>query len=111
MNSIKNKVQLIGNLGTDPEMFTFEGGNKKASFSLATNGSYTNKAGEKVEETQWHNIIFYGKTAEIAEKFLNKGNEIAIEGKLTTRSYDKDGEKRYVTEIIGNELLMMGKKE
>ena len=110
MNALRNKVQLIGNLGSDPEMFTFEGGNKKASFSLATNESYTNKAGEKVEQTQWHNIIFFGKTAEIAEKFLNKGNEIAIEGKLTTRSYEKEGEKRYVTEIIGNELLMLGKK-
>ena len=110
MNSIKNRVQLIGNLGQDPEMFTFDGGDKKASFSLATNEAYTNKAGDKVEQTQWHNVVLYGKTADIAERFLNKGSEVAIEGKLTTRSYDKDGEKRYVTEIIGNDMLMLGKK-
>ncbi len=110
MNTLRNKVQLIGNLGNDPQIHVFENGNKKATLSLATNESYTNKEGEKVENTQWHNVVFFGKTADIAEKFLTKGTEIAIEGKLNTRSYEKEGEKRYVTEIIGNEMLMLGKK-
>jgi single-strand DNA-binding protein len=110
MNTLRNKVQLIGNLGNDPQIHIFENGNKKATLSLATNESYTNKEGEKVENTQWHNVVFFGKTADIAEKFLTKGTEIAIEGKLNTRSYEKEGEKRYVTEIIGNEMLMLGKK-
>jgi single-strand DNA-binding protein len=111
MNTIKNKVQLIGNLGNDPEIFTFDNGSKKATLSIATNDSYKNKEGKKVEEVQWHNVVFFGKTVDIVEKFLMKGSEIAIEGKLTTRSYEaKDGEKRYVTEVVASELLMLGKK-
>lgn len=111
MNTLKNKVQLIGNLGNDPEIFTFDNGNKKATISIATNESYKNKAGEKVEDVQWHNVVFFGKTADIAEKYLMKGSEVAVEGKLTTRSYEaKDGEKRYITEVVANELLMLGKK-
>jgi single-strand DNA-binding protein len=111
MNTIKNKVQLIGNLGNDPETFTFDNGRKKATLSIATNDSYKNKEGKKVEEVQWHNVVFFGKTVDIVEKFLMKGSEIAIEGKLTTRSYEaKDGEKRYVTEVVASELLMLGKK-
>jgi single-strand DNA-binding protein len=111
MNTLRNKVQLIGNLGNDPQVFLFENGNKKASVSLATNESYTNKAGEKVEHTQWHNIVFYGKTADIVEKFLSKGSEVAIEGKIASRSFEnKEGETRYVTEVIANEMLMIGRK-
>jgi len=111
MNTLKNKVQLIGNLGNDPEIFTFDNGTKKATLSIATNESYTNKAGEKVDDTQWHNVVFFGKTAEVAEKYLMKGSEVAVEGKLTSRSYEtKEGEKRYVTEVVASELLMLGKK-
>ena len=87
MNTLRNKVQLIGNLGNDPEIITLESGKKLAKFSIATNESYKNATGEKVTDTQWHNIIAWNKTAEIIEKYVTKGNEIAIEGKLTSRSY------------------------
>lgn len=111
MNTLRNKVQLIGNLGNDPQIFLFENGNKKATCSLATNESYTNKSGEKVENTQWHNIVFFGKKADLVEKFLSKGSEIAVEGKLTSRSYEgKQGDLRYITEIIANEILMVGRR-
>jgi len=111
MNTLRNKVQLIGNLGNNPEIITLDSGKKLAKFSLATNESYKNSQGEKVTETQWHNLVAWNNTAEIIEKYLEKGREIAIEGKLTSRSYDdKDGNKRYVTEIIVNELLMLGSK-
>lgn len=110
MNSLRNKVQLIGNLGNDPETLTLENGSKLAKFSIATNETYKNVAGEKVTDTQWHNVVAWGKTAEIVENFLVKGKEVAIEGKLTSRSYEtKEGEKRYITEIKCNELLMLGK--
>jgi single-strand DNA-binding protein len=111
MNTIKNKVQLIGNLGMNPEIKNLDSGKKLAKFSIATNESYKNAKGDKVEETQWHNLIAWGKTADIIEKYLQKGNEVAIEGKLTNRSYDdKDGNKRYITEIVVNEILMLGSK-
>ncbi len=111
MNTLRNKVQLIGNLGNDPEIITLESGKKLAKFSLATNDSYKNAEGEKITQTDWHNLIAWGKTAEIVEKYVTKGKEIAIEGKLTSRSYEtKEGEKRYVTEIVVNELLMLGGK-
>ncbi|MGB0888619.1 MAG: single-stranded DNA-binding protein [Vicingaceae bacterium] len=111
MNNLKNKVQLIGNLGMNPEIKTLESGKKLAKFSIATNESYKNAKGEKIEDTQWHNLIAWGKTADIIEKYLQKGNEVAVEGKLTNRSYDdKDGNKRYITEIVVNELLMLGGK-
>lgn len=110
MNSLRNKVQLIGNLGNDPEMVTLENGNKLAKFSIATNETYKNTSGEKVTDTQWHNIVAWGKTAEIVEKYLVKGKEVAVEGKLVNRSYEtKEGEKRYITEVKCNELLMLGK--
>lgn len=110
MNSLKNKVQLIGHLGNDPEMVTMENGSKLAKFSLATNETYKNAEGEKVTDTQWHNIVAWGKIAEIAENFLSKGKEVVIEGKLMSRSYEtKEGEKRYITEVKCNELLMLGK--
>jgi len=111
MNNLRNKVSLIGNLGTDPEVKVFDSGKKKVRMSLATSDNYRNNNGEKVEQTQWHNLILWGKVAEVAEKYLQKGSELAVEGKLTYRSYDdKNGEKKYITEIIVNELIMLGKK-
>jgi single-strand DNA-binding protein len=111
MSTLRNKVQLIGNLGNNPEIITLDSGKKLAKFSIATNESYKNTNGEKVTDTQWHNIVAWNKTADIIERYLQKGNEVAIEGKLTSRNYEtKEGEKRYVTEIVCNELLMLGNK-
>jgi len=111
MNTLRNKVQLIGNLGQNPEVKELNGGKKVAKFSLATNETYKNKAGEKVTDTQWHNIVAWGKTADIIEKYLKKGSEICVEGKLLNRSWtDKEGKKRYTTEIQVSELLMLGGK-
>ena len=111
MNTLRNKVQLIGNLGNNPEVITLESGKKLAKFSIATNENYKNAQGEKVTNTEWHNLVAWGKTAEIAENYLEKGKEIAIEGKLTTRSYDdKEGNKRYITEVVVSELLLLGTK-
>jgi single-strand DNA-binding protein len=111
MYALKNKVQLIGNLGNAPEIKSITGGKKMARFSMATNETYRNAKGEKITETQWHNIVAWGKVAELAEKYLSKGSEIAIEGKLVNRSYtDKDGSKKYITEVQLNELLMLGDK-
>ena len=110
MNTLKNKVQLIGNLGQEPEIINLESGKKLAKFAIATNDHYYNKQGDKITDTQWHNIIAWGKTADIVEKYINKGQEVAIQGKLTSRSYeDKKGQKKYITEIVCNELLMLGK--
>ncbi len=109
MFALKNKVQLIGNLGKAPEVRNTEGGQKMARFSMATNETYTDRTGRKEKQTTWHNVVAWGKVAEIAEKFLTKGKEVAIEGKLVNRSYtDKDGVKRYVTEVQVNELLLIG---
>jgi single-strand DNA-binding protein len=110
MNALRNKVQLIGNLGQDPEIVNLDNGGKLAKFSVATNETYKNSKGEKVTDTQWHNVVAWGKTAEIVENYLAKGNEVAVEGKLVHRSYEnKEGEKRYITEIKCNELVMLGK--
>lgn len=110
MNAMKNRVQLIGNVGQDPEIKTLENGKKLAHMSIATNEIYKNDKGEKVEQTEWHRITAWGKTAEIIEKFVVKGREVAVDGKLTHRSYDdKNGEKRYVTEIVVNEILLLSK--
>jgi single-strand DNA-binding protein len=112
MNNLRNKVQLIGNLGQAPEIISFENGNKLAKVSLATNENYKNANGEKVTETQWHSLIAWGRQADIFEQYIKKGQEIAVEGKLVTRSYEtKEGEKRYRTEIQVNEVLMLGSKE
>ncbi len=109
MYALKNKVQLIGNLGNAPEVKNTENGKKLARFSMATNETYRGRTGEKITETTWHNVVAWGKVADIAEKFLTKGKEIAIEGKLINRNYtDKDGIKRYITEIQVNELLLIG---
>ncbi|WP_074407582.1 MULTISPECIES: single-stranded DNA-binding protein [Aquimarina] len=110
MNTLKNKVQLIGNLGQEPEIVNLESGKKLVKFSIATNDQYYNKQGDKITDTQWHNIIAWGKIADIVDKYVNKGQEVAIQGKLTSRSYeDNEGQKRYITEVVCNELLMLGK--
>ena len=107
---MKNTVQLIGNVGNDPEIKTFDGGKKLANLTIATNESYKNDKGDKVEKTEWHKVVAWGTTADIIEKYVTKGLQIGIEGKLTHRSYDdKNGEKRYVTEVIANEVLLLGK--
>jgi single-strand DNA-binding protein len=112
MYALKNKVQLIGNLGNNPEIRTTEGGKKMARFSVATNETYRTANGDKVTETQWHNLIAWGKVADIAEQYLMKGSEVAIEGKLINRNYvDKDGKQRFVTEVQVNEVLMLGDKK
>jgi single-strand DNA-binding protein len=108
MSTLRNKVQLIGHVGNAPEIVNLESGKKLAKFSLATNDSYKNSKGEKITDTQWHNIVVWGKLAELVESYVPKGKEVGLEGKLTSRSYeDKDGVKRYVTEIVCNELLLM----
>jgi single-strand DNA-binding protein len=110
MKSLRNSVQLIGRLGKDPEVKMF-GEKKKASFSIATTDSYKNAKGEKVEDTQWHNIVIWGGLATVAEKYLKKGNEVAIEGKLVHRVYETSaGEKKFFTEISANDLVMLGGK-
>jgi len=111
MNALRNKVQLIGNLGQDPDVKSIEGGRKVANISIATNETYKNAKGEKVTETQWHNVVAWGKPAEIIEKYLKKGSEVAIEGRLVNRNYvDKQGVKKYVTEVLVNEILLLGSK-
>ena len=110
MNTLRNKVQLVGNLGNDPEIITLDSGKKIAKFSLATNEYYKDADGQKQTKTEWHNLIAWNKTAELVENYLTKGKEIAIDGKLTYRSWDdKEGNKRYSTEVVVNELLMFGK--
>jgi single-strand DNA-binding protein len=111
MNSLRNRVQLIGHLGGDPEIKSLEGNKKVARFSLATNDEYTDKSGQKVKQTQWHQLVVWGRLADTCEKFLNKGKEIAIEGKLTYRTWnDKDGKTHNITEVLVNELMFMGSK-
>jgi len=109
-NSLKNSVQLIGNIGKDIVLSTFDNGNKKASMVIATNDYYTNNKGEKVKQTEWHNLIAWGKTAELMAESIAKGNEVAIHGKLTSRSYtDKEGATKYVTEIIVNDFYKIAR--
>lgn len=109
MSTLRNKVQLIGNVGQEPTITKLDNGKKVARISLATNENYKNSKGEKQTDTNWHTIVAWGKTADIIEKFVDKGKEIAIEGKLTSRSYeDKDGARRYVTEVVASEILLLG---
>lgn len=111
MYALRNKVLLIGNLGATPDVRLTENGKKMALFSIATSETYRNAKGEKVKETQWHRVVAWGKVAEIAEKYLDKGKEIALEGRLVNRTYkDKDGVKKYITEVSVNELLLLGAK-
>ena len=110
MNALRNKVQLIGFVGQEPEIKNLDGGKKLANLSIATSEVYYKENGDKVENTEWHRVTAWGKTADIIEKYVVKGKEIAIEGKLTHRSYDdKDGVKRYITEVVANEVLLIGK--
>lgn len=104
-----NKVILVGNLGKDPEVRTLENGAKVANFTLATSESYKNREGQRVTTTEWHNIVLWRGLADIAERFLKKGNQVYIEGKIKSRVWDdKDGNKRYTTEILGDNLTMLG---
>jgi single-strand DNA-binding protein len=107
MNTLRNKVQLIGHLGANPEIRSFENGKSVARFTLATTDSYTDPSGKKISDTQWHNIVAWGGLAKTAEKYLLKGSEIAVEGKLVHRTFDgKDGNKKYYTEVIINDMVM-----
>ena len=104
-----NKVILVGNLGKDPEVRHLDNGRAVANFSIATSETYKNKQGERVTNTEWHNVVLWTPLAEIAERFLKKGNQVYIEGKLTTRSWDdQDGNKRYTTEVVGREMTLLG---
>jgi single-strand DNA-binding protein len=107
---MKNSVQLIGHVGQEPEIKNLETGKKLANISIATNEVYYKDNGDKVEKTEWHRVTAWGKTAEIIEKYVTKGKEVAVEGKLIHRSYDdKDGNKRYITEVVINEILLLSK--
>lgn len=111
MYALKNRVQLIGNLGMNPEVKTTEAGKKLVRFSVATNETYKNANGDKVTETQWHNLVAWGKVADVVEKYLSKGSEVVVDGKLISRNYtDKEGAKKTVTEVQVNEMLMLGGK-
>ena len=111
MNTLRNKVQLIGRLGGEPEIVTFQDGNKMAKFSMATDDSFKDIEVTKVERAYWHNVVVRGGLVNVVENYVKKGQEIAVEGKLTNRSYEtKEGEKRYVTEILVNDLLLLGSK-
>lgn len=106
-----NKVILIGNLGKDPEVRTIDNGAKVATFSLATTETFRSKSGDKVEQTEWHNIVLWRGLAEVAEKYLKKGVTVYIEGKIRTRKYEKDGQSRYITEIVGDTMTMLSRKD
>jgi single-strand DNA-binding protein len=109
--NIRNSIRLIGYLGADPETRNLNGDKKISKFSVATSDTYKDEAGNKVTETQWHSIVAWDKHAGVAAKYLKKGSEVAIDGKLINRSYtDKEGNKRYVTEVVCSELLLLGKK-
>ncbi|WP_282089232.1 single-stranded DNA-binding protein [Aquimarina algiphila] len=111
MSTIKNHIQLIGNVGIDPTITNLESGKKVARLSLATNENYKDSRGEKQTETNWHTIVAWGKVAEIIEKYVTKGKEIGISGKLKTRTYETErGITRYVTEVEANEILLLGSK-
>jgi single-strand DNA-binding protein len=111
-SSLKNSVRLLGNLGANPEVREFAGGKKLVKLNLATNENYKDADGNKVTETQWHNAVAWGRTAEFAEKYLEKGSEIAIEGRLVNRSYtDKEGVKKFITEIHVDEILPVAPKK
>ncbi|MCB2219623.1 MAG: single-stranded DNA-binding protein [Bacteroidetes bacterium] len=106
-----NRAILIGNLGRDPEIMTFDNGVKKASFPLATTESYKNREGQRVDTTEWHNVVLWRGLAEVAERFLKKGNQVYIEGKIKTRSYEQEGIKKFITEIFADNMTMLGRKD
>ena len=112
MSTIKNQVVLIGNLGNDPEVTNFDSGSRIAKFSMATNETYKNENGEKTTQTEWHNIVVWGNLVSIVEKYLKKGSEVCIKGKITYRNYqDKQDITKYITEIKADEVLMLGSKQ
>jgi single-strand DNA-binding protein len=112
MKSLRNQVQLIGRLGADPEMREFSNGNNKVSISVATSDFYKNKAGELVTETLWHHVIALNVTVKYIEKYMSKGTEVMVQGKLTHNSYeDKNGITRYVTEVVADQVMILSKKE
>jgi single-strand DNA-binding protein len=112
MKDLRNRVQLIGNLGMEPEVKTLDGGRTITKFSLATSQNYQNAKGEKSQDTQWHNMVLWGKLAETAGKYLKKGSQIAAEGKIVYRTYEtKDGQTKYITEIVVSDFMMISKKE
>ncbi len=112
MKNLRNRVQLIGNVGKEPQVRTFESGKTMASFSLATTETYTDQNGKRVNDTQWHQVIAWGKTANFVESYLDKGNRVAIDGKLVHRSYnDKDGATKYITEVVVNEIMLLTAKQ
>jgi len=107
-----NKAILVGNVGKDPEVRHLEGGTSVARFTLATSDTYKNKAGEQVKNTEWHNIVAWRQLAELAEKYIRKGSQIYVEGKITNRQYDdKEGNKRYISEIVADNIRLLGRKE
>lgn len=111
MTNLRNSVKLIGHLGKDPEVRTFESGKKKVTFTMATTDSFKNQKGENQQDTQWHNLVIWGKLADVAGEYLKKGSEVVVEGRLVHRVYEtKSGDKRYITEINVNEMLMIGRK-
>ena len=112
MNSLRNRVQLIGHLGINPKVKIMESGSKLAKFTLATNETYTNSKGERVTETEWHQVVAWNKTADLIESYLQKGKEVAIEGKLVTRSWDDGtGNKKYATEVVCSEVVFLGGRD
>ncbi|MDX1683673.1 MAG: single-stranded DNA-binding protein [Saprospiraceae bacterium] len=111
MNALSNQVQLIGHLGADPEIFKFDE-KQKVSFRMATNESYKNGDGEWITNTEWHNVVAWGKVSDIIDKQLRKGTQVAISGKLTHRDYeDKEGNKKYVTEIVMKDFMKLSKDD
>jgi len=112
MSTSRNCVQLIGNLGKEVELLNFDSGNSKAAFTLATNEYYKNNKGEKVQDTQWHNVVAWGRIAENMKSILDKGSEVLVKGKLVSRAYeDKNGVTKYITEIVAKEFVSFTKKE
>ncbi|OWW23532.1 single-stranded DNA-binding protein [Zobellia sp. OII3] len=111
MSTIRNHVQLIGNVGQEPTITNLESGKKVARFSLATNVHYKDAKGDKKTDTDWHTVVAWGKTAEIIEKYVEKGKEVGVAGKLKTRTYTTDdGNQRYVTEVVADEILLLGNR-
>lgn len=111
MNQLRNRVNLIGNLGQDPEQKTFENGKSKVTLRLATNEKFRDAQGELKENTQWHNVVLWGPQAETAMKILRKGCELAVDGRLNHQIWEEDGKKRSSTEIVAYDFLMLSKKD
>jgi len=111
MRNLRNTVRLIGRLGNDPEVTKFDNNKQKVTFSLATDESYKNKDGERVEDTQWHNVEVWNGLSKVAENYLKKGQEVVVEGRLVHDTYEKDGQTRYYSKVVLNDILLLAKKE